>query len=91
MVQGDWGFTTPGTRQVAPSRVSEGSPALKNFHATPLSTRRNSLTELTRCFNIRGIGCCSKHVAWTALLDVVSQEMSGRCVEQVFRSGWQCP
>eukprot|EP00971_Amphidinium_carterae_P181479 3600328-Amphidinium_carterae.1 len=71
-------------------RIREGKPAVKSFLATPMTTRHNALAQLARCLNVTGSGCCSHHIAWTALAEIVSKELASECLEQVFFSNWQC-
>eukprot|EP00971_Amphidinium_carterae_P298621 5932775-Amphidinium_carterae.1 len=73
------------------TRICEGKAAVKGFRPTPLSTRMNSLSHLASRFNVAGVGCCSKHIAWTALFHHVSQELTHTCEEQPFCTAWQCP
>eukprot|EP00403_Amphidinium_massartii_P036539 CAMPEP_0178457552 /NCGR_PEP_ID=MMETSP0689_2-20121128/47073_1 /TAXON_ID=160604 /ORGANISM="Amphidinium massartii, Strain CS-259" /LENGTH=652 /DNA_ID=CAMNT_0020083801 /DNA_START=58 /DNA_END=2017 /DNA_ORIENTATION=+ len=71
--------------------VEEGEPRIPAFAATPLSTRGNALTQLARSSNVRGSGCCSRHVAWIGLQRIITEELVRRCGSMGFCSDWQCP
>jgi len=72
-------------------RVEEGRPVLSRYSSTPRSTRGNCLHSLAKSFNITGVGCCSKHVGYMALYDVLMEELLGSCGNLVLNSDWQCP
>eukprot|EP00971_Amphidinium_carterae_P040148 788047-Amphidinium_carterae.1 len=60
-----------GGHALPAAHVSHSIPAVKTFRATPKSTTHNALGQLTCRFNMGGCGCCSKHIAWTGLLEAV--------------------
>mmetsp|Transcript_62006 Transcript_62006/g.147908 ORF Transcript_62006/g.147908 Transcript_62006/m.147908 type:complete len:647 (-) Transcript_62006:250-2190(-) len=72
-------------------RIEEGRPVLSRFSPTPRSTRGNCLNGLVKSFNITGPGCCSKHVGYMALYDVLLEELTGSCGNLTLNSDWQCP
>jgi len=78
-------------KRVCKAKVVEGRAHLKHFTATPLATRGNALQHLLSSFNVDGKGCCSRHIAWMGVQELVTAELLQPCGAFDFFTEWQCP
>jgi len=82
---------TPRRLLCTTAQLSEDKVGVRGFSPTPLHTQVNALSQLASRLNVAGVGCCSKHIVWTAILRSVSEELRTTCGQHMFYTAWQCP